>query len=105
MPYTKIQPQSFLSSVKGLNVFLPYMVVAVIMFNGTERFEQIPEGPKWNLVQICQAVSEKTFKDYIVYKYIYRPEARTDKLEGGGANFWLYLNSLTTLIIHCKFQS
>ena len=58
-------------------VFLPYMGMAAILFNDAEPYEQIynmpsTEGPKYNLVKIGQAVSEKkTFKDYkILYMYI-----------------------------------
>ena len=75
--YTKIQPQSFLGSGEDFWVFLPYMGMAAILFNGTEPFEQIgntlsTEGPMWNLVKIAQAVSEmKTFKIYtILYMFI-----------------------------------
>ena len=53
------------------------MDMAVILFNGTEPFEQYgnilsTEGPIWYLVKIAQAVSEKkTFKNYtILYMYI-----------------------------------
>ena len=57
-------------------MFLPYMRMAAILFNGTEPFEQIlnilsTEGPKRNLVKIAQMVSEKTLKNYtILYMYI-----------------------------------
>ena len=63
------------------------MGVAVTVFNGTEQFEQIPstESFIWNLVKIRQAVSEKTFKDYIILYHIYSLEARADK--PGGQNF------------------
>ena len=49
MLYTKIQPQSFLSS--GEEVFLPYKGIATILFSGMELFDQIlnilsKEGPK-----------------------------------------------------------
>ena len=46
------------------------MVIAAILFNGPEPFEQIDntpatEGPMWNLVKIGQAVLEKKkVKDY-----------------------------------------
>ena len=45
-------------------------------FTGAEPFEQIvnipsTEGPMWNLMKIGQAISEKTFKDFmILYLYI-----------------------------------
>ena len=47
------------------------MGMAAIFFNGAELFKQIvnilsTEGPMWNLVRIVQAVSEKTFKDFII---------------------------------------
>ena len=46
MPYTKIQPQSFLVSGEDL----PYMGMAAILFTSAESFEQIvnttsTEGP------------------------------------------------------------
>ena len=42
MLYTKIQSQSFLGSGEDdFSVFLPYMDMAAIFFNGTEPFEQI----------------------------------------------------------------
>ena len=56
--------------------FLPYIGRAAILFGGGEPFEQIvnipsTEGPIWNLVKIGHAVSEKTFKDFmILYLYI-----------------------------------
>ena len=46
------------------------MSMAVILFNGTEPFEQIvnilsTEGPMWNLAKILQVVSEeKSFTDF-----------------------------------------
>ena len=53
------------------------MGMVAILFYHAEPFEQIDntpsiEGPKWYLVKIGQAVSEKkTFKDYkILYTYI-----------------------------------
>ena len=52
------------------------MAMAATSFNGVEPLEQIVNipstaDPKWNLVQIGQGVSEKTFKDYtILYMYI-----------------------------------
>ena len=78
MLYTKIQPQSFPGSrEEDLQMFLPYMGMATILFNSAEPFEQTgktfsTEGPMWNLVKIVQAVSEKkTFKKYtILYMYI-----------------------------------
>ena len=52
------------------------MGMAAILFHGAESFEEIgnnllTEGPKWNLVKIAKAVSEKkTFKNYtILYMY------------------------------------
>ena len=58
-------------------MFLPYIDMAAILFNGVETFEQIvnvpsTEGPMWNLLKIGQTDSEKkTFKDYmILYLYI-----------------------------------
>ena len=62
MLYTKIQPQSFLGYGEGdLKVFLPYMDMIAILFDGAKPFEQIgntllTEGPMWNLVKIAQAV-------------------------------------------------
>ena len=72
MLHTKIQPQSFLrTGEEDFQVFLPYMGMAAILFNGVEPFEQsvnIPstEGPMWNLVKIGQVDIEKTFKDFKV---------------------------------------
>ena len=66
MLYTKIQPQSFLGSGgEYFYVFLPYMGMAAILFDGAEPFEQIgntlmTEGPMWNLVKNAQAFSKKT---------------------------------------------
>ena len=51
MLYTKIQPQSFLSSgEEDFKAFLPYMGMAAILFKGTKPFEQtvnnlLTEGP------------------------------------------------------------
>ena len=40
MLYTKIQPQSFLGSgEEEFEVFLPYIGMAAILFNGAEPFE------------------------------------------------------------------
>ena len=44
---------------------------AAILFHGAEPFEQIikipwKEGPMWNLGKIGRAVSEKTFKDFMI---------------------------------------
>ena len=53
--------------------FLPYMDMAAILFNSAEPFELIDntESPMRNLVKTGQAVSEKTFKVYmILYMYI-----------------------------------
>ena len=86
MLYTKIQPESFLSSgeVFFFSEFLPYMDMAAILFNGVEPFEQIgntllTEGPIWNLVKIAPAVSEKkTLKNYtILYMYIAQGQGQT----------------------------
>ena len=42
MPYTKIQPQSFLGSgEKDFKVFIPYMGMVAILLNDEEPFEQI----------------------------------------------------------------
>ena len=59
MLYTKIQPQSFLSSVE--DVFTIYMDMAAILFTGTDPFDQIvnilsTEGLMWNLMRIVQVV-------------------------------------------------
>ena len=47
------------------------MGMAATLFNGAEPFEHIvnipsTEGPMWNQVKIGQAVSEKTFKDFMI---------------------------------------
>ena len=72
MLYAKNKPQSFLSTgEEDFEVFLPYMGMAAILFNGAEPSEQIfnipsTEGPKSSLVKIGQAVSEKKlFKDFM----------------------------------------
>ena len=60
MLYTRIQPQSFLSTgEEDFWVFLPYMGMAAILFNDAEPFEQsvtIPstEGPMWNLLKLVK---------------------------------------------------
>ena len=51
------------------------MGMVAILFNFAEPFEQIGNtfltGPKWNLVKIAQAVSEKkTFKNFT---HVYSP--------------------------------
>ena len=52
------------------------MGMAAILFDGAEPFEQtgklhLTEGLMWNMVQIAQAFSEKTFKNYtVLYMYI-----------------------------------
>ena len=64
MLYTKIQPQSFFGSEEeDFYVFLPYMGMVAILFNGAEPFKQIintllTESPMRNLMKITQAVSE-----------------------------------------------
>ena len=69
MLYNMIQPQSLLGSGEDFIVFLLYMGMAAILFNGAEQFEQIvntlsTESPMRNLVKIVQAISEKkTFKE------------------------------------------
>ena len=73
MLYTKIQLQTFLcSGEKDIELFLPYIGMAAILFNVTDPFEQIVNtlstgGLMWNLMKIAQAFSEKTFKNYIFY--------------------------------------
>ena len=77
------------------------MGMAAILFNGTEPFEQIvnipsTEGPKWNLVKICQAVSEKKMSDVmILYLYIAQWQGQITLEDvgwwewgGGGTKFW-----------------
>ena len=69
MLYNMIQSQSLLGSGEDFIVFLLYMGMAAILFNGAEQFEQIvntlsTESPMRNLVKIVQAISEKkTFKE------------------------------------------
>ena len=66
------------------------MGMVAIVFSGAVPFEQIvnipsTEGPMWNLVKICQAVSEKMFKDnMILYMYIAKGQGL---LTPGGQNF------------------
>ena len=67
-------------------------------FNPAESFELIvntpfTEGPMWNLVKISRAVSEKTFKDYmILYMSIVQGQEQiTQGIERGGVGdgrFW-----------------
>ena len=63
------------------------MGTVAILFNGEEPFKQnvnfpLTEGPMRNLVEIGQAVSEKTFKDYtMLYMYIVQGK-RQITLEG-----------------------
>ena len=78
MLYTKIQPQNCLSTgEEDFQVFLPYMGMAVFLFNDAKPFEQsvnIPstERTMWKLVKIGQVLSEKKmFKDFMfLYLYI-----------------------------------
>ena len=64
MLYTKIQPWSFLGSgEEDFYVFLPYMGMAAVLFNGMESFKQIDnilltKGPMWNLVKIARGLKE-----------------------------------------------
>ena len=57
-----IQPQRFFGAgEEDIKVFLSYMGMAPILFNGVEPFEHIintlsTEGPMWNLLKIAQAV-------------------------------------------------
>ena len=57
------------------------MGMPAILFNWAEPFEQIinvlTEGPIWYLVEIAQAVSEKTLKNYTI-----NPGARIDNPKG-----------------------
>ena len=52
------------------------MGMVAIFFNGAVTLNKLSishskEGPKWNLVKISQAVSDKAVKDYmILYMYI-----------------------------------
>ena len=76
MLYTKIQPQSFLSPGEEDFLFLPYMGMAAILFNGAKPFEEIvsipsTEGSMWNLVRIGQALSEKNTFKYPMILYVY----------------------------------
>ena len=65
MLYTKIQPQSFLSTKEeDFKFFLLYMGMAAILFSDAEQFEQsvnIPstEGPMWYLVKIGRGFKEE----------------------------------------------
>ena len=69
--------------------------MAAILFYGMEPFEQnlivsIPstEGPMWNLVKIGQAISDKTFKNYmILYMFIAQVQR---PITPGGLNFYCY---------------
>ena len=75
MLYTKILPKSFLGSGEdGLEVFLPYMSKAAILFNSAKPFDQIvsttssTEAPisvaaHVKSAESWHAVSKKTFKD------------------------------------------
>ena len=76
MLFTKIQSQSFLSTgEENFEVFFTYMGMSSILFNGAEPYEQVVNipstDPMWNLVKICQVVSEKKLEDFmILYLYI-----------------------------------
>ena len=65
MLYTKIQPWSFLGSgEEDFYVFLLYMGMAAVLFNGAEPFKQIDnilltKGPMWNLVKIARGLKEE----------------------------------------------
>ena len=70
------------------------MGMTVILFNDEEQFEQIDnmpstEGPKWNLVKIGQAVSEKkTLKDYeILYMYIVHGQGQITQEDNFDSNW------------------
>ena len=57
------------------------MGMVAILFNGVEPFEQIvnilsTESSMWNLVKIGQAVSEKTFKDYMILNMYIKPRGK-----------------------------
>ena len=62
-------------------MFLPYMGMADILFNGAEPFEQIVNIPStedsmWNLLKkISQTISEKTFKGYMIL-YMYKAQGQ-----------------------------
>ena len=81
MLYSKIQPQSFLSSGEE--------GITAILFNGVKPFDQTvnilsTEGHMWNLMKNVQEVSEKkTFKNFtILYMYIAQEEGQITP------NFW-----------------
>ena len=62
MLYTGIQPQNILGSGEVLSLFLPYMGMAPILFNGAEPFEHIDDTLwqkatceiSWKLAQLFQ---------------------------------------------------
>ena len=81
------------------------MGIAVILFNGTEPFDQIiiilsTEDPMWNLMKVIQEVWEKkTLKDF-TFLYMFIAQGQGQIIH----EIWWYLNSFTSLIMHCKFQ-
>ena len=74
------------------------MSMVAILLNGADL---VSECPKWNLVTIGQAGSEKTFKDDTIL-YVYSLGARADN--NRETIVWLLQKRLTNLIINCKFQ-
>ena len=73
------------------------MSMATILLNDSEPFEQSVNSPStkcpWNLIKMCQVVSEKnTFKDFMVlYLYITQGQGR---ITPRGQNCDPYLNVL-----------
>ena len=66
-------------------MFLPYMGMEAVFFNGTEPFEEILntltiEGPMRNMVKIAQAVSDYT----ILYMYIAKKQGQMYIAQGQG---------------------
>ena len=89
MLYTKSQPQSFLRT--GEEYFKCYYYIKAILFNGAKLFQQIvnipfTEASMWNLVITGKAVSEKTFK-YFMILYPFIAQWQGQITPGRGANF------------------
>ena len=87
MPYTMIQPQSFLGSRK--EDFYEFLLYLAILFNGTKPFEQIvntplTEGPMWKNGKTAQAVSEKMIYKKNIYMYLAQGQGQ---ITPSGQNF------------------
>ena len=109
MIYTKIQPQKL--SWFWRRIFsrvLPYMVMAAILFNCAEPFEQ--DGNTLSTESQCeiwwkllkQRSREEDIKKLHNFVHVYSLMARANNSQG--TKIWLQLKCFTTLITNCKFQ-